>query len=45
MEELEVLNEDVLIIGCGPIGLLALKSAKALGCKKVIMSDVLEDKL
>lgn len=27
IEELEVKNEDVLIIGCGPIGLFALKCA------------------
>lgn len=40
MEELDVKNEDVLIIGCGTIGLLALKCAKEMGAKKIIMTDI-----
>ena len=35
VERLEVGGEDVLIIGCGPVGLLALLVAKAMGCKRL----------
>ena len=34
LENCEVCGQDVLIIGCGPIGLLACSVAKALGAKK-----------
>ena len=31
IERLEVENEDVLVIGCGAVGLLGISIAKALG--------------
>ena len=34
IERLEVAGEDVLIIGCGPVGLLAQQVAKAMGAKR-----------
>ena len=34
VERLEVRGEDVLVIGCGPVGLLAQCLAKALGAKR-----------
>lgn len=34
IEQLEVSGEDVLIIGCGPVGLLGCSMAKALGAKR-----------
>lgn len=34
IEKLEVKGEDVLVIGCGPVGLLAIASAKALGANR-----------
>ena len=35
-ERLEVAGEDVLVIGCGPVGLLVLMVAKALGAKRCV---------
>ena len=34
IEKLEVQDEEVLVIGCGPVGLLAQAVAKALGAKR-----------
>lgn len=31
VERLKVNNEDVLVIGCGPVGLFAIACAKAMG--------------
>jgi len=45
IERLEVANEDVLVIGCGPVGLFAIGCAKALGAKKVYAADVLPGRL
>ncbi|XP_014768421.1 L-threonine 3-dehydrogenase [Octopus bimaculoides] len=45
IESLEVQNEDVLIIGCGAIGLLATSVAKALGANRVICTDVIDERL
>lgn len=39
------LGSRVLITGSGPIGLVTLLTAKALGASKVIMTDILEHKL
>lgn len=39
-EELQVKDEDVLICGSGPIGLMGLLCAKAMGARRVIMADV-----
>ncbi|GAB1602889.1 uncharacterized protein LOC115212403 [Argonauta hians] len=45
IESLEIRNEDVLIIGCGAVGLLAASSAKALGANRVICADVIDQRL
>ncbi|XP_067671841.1 L-threonine 3-dehydrogenase-like [Haliotis asinina] len=45
VEKLEVKGEDVLVIGCGPVGLLAIASAKALGAKRVIGADIDDSRL
>lgn len=31
VEQLEVKGEDVLVLGCGPVGLFSIAIAKALG--------------
>lgn len=40
-----LVGEDVLISGAGPIGLMALMICKKVGARKVIMTDVTEDRL
>ncbi|CAB4040459.1 L-threonine 3-dehydrogenase, partial [Paramuricea clavata] len=45
MEKLEPADESVLIQGCGPIGLMATGIAKAMGAKKIIVTDIVEQKL
>lgn len=37
VERLEVAGENVLVIGCGPVGLLVLMVAKALGANRFII--------
>lgn len=37
VERLEVAGEDLLVIGCGPVGLLVLMVAKALGAKRCVI--------
>jgi len=38
-------GESVLVLGAGPIGLIACQVAKIMGAGKVILSDVLSDRL
>ena len=38
-------REDVAIIGCGPIGILILQVVKAMGAKKVLISDIIDYRL
>lgn len=45
IENLEVKGECVLIIGCGPVGVLATGVAKALGAESVIAIDIDDEKL
>lgn len=45
IERLKVKNEDVLVIGCGPVGLLAQMVAKIMGANRVIGADIEEWKL
>lgn len=40
MERLNVKGEDVLVIGCGAIGLLAQRLAKAMGAKRSLLQFV-----
>jgi L-iditol 2-dehydrogenase len=39
------LGDTVVIIGCGPMGLLHLKVAKAWGAGKIVVSDLFEERL
>ncbi|WAQ96179.1 TDH-like protein [Mya arenaria] len=45
VERLRVEGEDVLVVGCGPIGLLAQRLAKVMGAKRVIGADIEDWKL
>ncbi|KAK3889618.1 hypothetical protein Pcinc_006386 [Petrolisthes cinctipes] len=45
VENLSVVGQDVLVLGCGPIGLLSIAIVKALGGKKVFAVDVNTDRL
>ncbi|XP_005101843.1 L-threonine 3-dehydrogenase [Aplysia californica] len=45
IERLNVKGQDVLVTGCGPVGLMAQAVAKALGAKRVIGVDIENDKL
>jgi hypothetical protein len=38
-------NETVLVFGAGPIGLLCMAVAKALGARRVIAVDIMQEKL
>ena len=37
--------QDILIIGCGPVGLFCIANAKALGAKQIITADLFDEKL
>jgi len=43
--EMDVPGSSIVVIGCGPIGLFAVASAKALGASQIIGLDVREDRL
>ena len=45
IERIDVANRTVLVIGCGPVGLLAVSVAKALGAKNVTAVDIFDHKL
>jgi len=45
VERLNVKGQDVLVTGCGPVGLMAQAVAKALGAKRVIAVDISNEKL
>ncbi|XP_003382380.1 PREDICTED: uncharacterized protein LOC100634840 isoform X1 [Amphimedon queenslandica] len=45
VESIEPDGEDVLVLGCGPVGLLAVGIAKALGASKVYACDMFPEKL
>lgn len=45
LEQCEVRGEDVLIIGCGPIGLMGCSLARALGATRVLAADIDEKRL
>lgn len=38
-------GSTVLILGCGPIGLVTLLTAKAMGASKVVITDIIESRL
>lgn len=43
--ELQVSSKKVAVIGCGPIGLLAIASVKAMGASEIYAVDVIEERL
>ncbi|XP_013420688.1 uncharacterized protein LOC106180999 [Lingula anatina] len=45
LSRLDIKDEDILITGCGTIGLLAISVAKVLGAKRIIAMDIKDDKL
>ncbi|CAG5131396.1 unnamed protein product [Candidula unifasciata] len=45
IERLNVEGQDVLVIGSGPVGLMAQAVSKALGAKRVVATDVEDAKL
>ncbi|XP_039273046.2 L-threonine 3-dehydrogenase-like [Styela clava] len=45
IERLDVSGEEVLVIGCGAVGLFAIACAKALGATRVIAADIVPDRL
>ncbi len=45
-EHCEITPEDtILVLGCGPVGLLAIRSAQLLGAKRVIAVDTVPERL
>ena len=38
-------NQSVVIFGCGPVGLLCMAVARALGAKRVIAVDIVQSRL
>ncbi|CAL4161977.1 unnamed protein product, partial [Meganyctiphanes norvegica] len=45
VEGIAVKGEDVLVLGCGPVGLFAIAVAKALGAREVYGVDVVDSRL
>ncbi|XP_065912483.1 L-threonine 3-dehydrogenase-like isoform X2 [Dysidea avara] len=45
LESIDPNGESILIIGCGPVGLLATGIAKAMGSTKIIVTDIIKSKL
>eukprot|EP00731_Ephydatia_muelleri_P015719 Em0009g143a len=45
LEEICPKGEDILIQGCGPVGLLAIGVARAMGATKIIAADIVEGRL
>ena len=45
VEAADVKDKNVLVSGCGPIGLTAVSASKTFGAKKVIACDIVADRL
>lgn len=45
IERLDVSGEDVLVIGCGAVGLFAVACSKAMGASKVVATDIVDSRL
>lgn len=45
MLEYDILDKDVVVVGCGPIGLMGVNVAKAAGARKIIAIEVNEYRL
>lgn len=44
-EEVKVTGKNVLVVGCGPIGLMTINAAKAFGAANIIAVDVIDYRL
>jgi len=45
LTEVPIEGKNLVIMGCGPIGLMAVNAAKIMGAKLVIATDIVESKL
>jgi len=45
LERIDIVDQDILIIGCGPVGLLAIACARGMGAKRIYAADVIPEKL
>jgi threonine 3-dehydrogenase len=45
LTEVPVQDKNLLVMGCGPIGLMAVNAARVMGAKQVIATDVVSNKL
>lgn len=45
IEEVQCVGDTLLVIGCGPIGLLSIAVAKAVGASKIYATDIIPSKL
>ena len=45
LERIDIVDQDILVIGCGPVGLLAIACARGMGAKKIYAADVIAEKL
>lgn len=45
VSEMDFFGKNIVVMGCGPIGLLTIISAKAAGASKIITTDINEDRL
>lgn len=45
VERLDCQGENVLVIGCGAVGILVQKVARSMGAKRIIAADIDEEKL
>jgi len=45
IERMDVKDKNILVIGCGPVGLLAVAVARALGARHITAVDMFEHKL
>jgi threonine 3-dehydrogenase len=45
LTETPISGRNIVIIGCGPIGLMAVNAAKIIGAKQIIAIDVVREKL
>jgi len=44
-DEVKVTGKNVLVVGCGPIGLMTINAAKAFGAATIIATDVIDYRL
>lgn len=40
-----IIGEDIAILGCGPVGVVTLKAAKATGAGRIFITDLIDERL